>query len=227
MDENINKVDIVLTGNLETEKNFVSIRRESIENKDLKSCQIEQADPFHNEKNVNLQGRKNSFIKFMRYFDEYKNDDEILKLKKVKINRAQTVRYDDVIQIEDDELNNEEDVKQTNSLENIGKLLKKMLLSKYFSILATLAIVIILFLEDLRVIVIHKKYDTLVDVIMLLMIIFIFLEISLFIILVKGYRFSFFFWLDICSFCSLIPDIMILFIHDEHLDYYNMSNSSR
>jgi hypothetical protein len=226
MDDNQNKIDIVPTSNLETEKKFISLRNESIENKEFKSSQFEQRDPFHNQKNINLQGRKNSFIKFMRHFDEYKNDDDILKLKKVKINRSQTVRYDDVIQIEEDQLNYE-DVKQTNSFENIGKLLKKALLSKYFSILATLAIIIILFLEDLRVIVIHKKYDTLVDVIMLLMIIFIFLEISLFILLVKSYRFSFFFWLDICSFCSLIPDIMILFIHDEHLDYYNMSNNSR
>lgn len=230
MDDNKEIIEIIPNQNLETENNLISQRNESIQNKVYKFIQHEQqTDPISNEINknhVDQNGRKNSFIKFMRYFDEYKNDNQITKLKSLKLNRAQTILYDDVIQREENELINE-DTNPTNCFENIKKSFKKMIMSKLFSVFATIAIIVILFLEDLRVIAIHKNYDTLVDVILLIIIVFIFLEISLFILLVKRYRFSFFFWLDLCSFCSLIPDILLLFIHDEHLDYFNMTNTSR
>jgi hypothetical protein len=104
-------------------------------------------------------------------------------------------------------------------LKKFSNFLRKIILSGPFSFFATFAIIIILFIEDIRTVAIDKKHDNIIDIVLVMMITFIGIEISLFITIIRSYRFSFFFWLDIASVLSLIPDIMILFVHDENLDY--------
>lgn len=159
----------------------------------------------------------------MQNLDEYKDDRKMSVLKKAKINKARTLLFDELGDKKEDR---DDNANRSKCPKSCSKGIRRLLMSPVFSFFATFAIVIILFIDDIRIIAIHKKYDTFIDVLMVIIISFIFFEISSFIIFIRGYRWSFFFWLDICSFCSLIPDLMILFVHDEYLDYYNLGNSS-
>ena len=158
----------------------------------------------------------------MKNLEEFKDHNRLNELKKIQIKKAQTMMFNDIINEDQKEVK----LIKKDCWNGFLKNTRKILLSHIFSFLATFAIIIILFVDDVRIIAINKDYDIYVDAVMLIIIIFIFFEITAFIIFIKGYRFSFFFWLDICSFCSLIPDMFRLFVDDNNLDYYSVGDQS-
>ena len=163
----------------------------------------------------------------MQNIEEFKENDKLNELKSNNLMKSQTIIFNEELEPKAAE---EEKIiiKNTKGFcKYIENTLRKALLSSFFSFFATFAIVVILFIDDLRIIGLHKKWDELVDVIMIIIIIFIFIEISLFFIVIRSYKYTFFFWLDICSFCSLIPDLLIIFVHDENQEYANLGSQSK
>ena len=87
--------------------------------------------------------------------------------------------------------------------------IKMILKGKAFSLLIILAILILLFLEDINVLVIKIEYDIIIDGIIFTAYLFVIIEIILFNIFLKNYRFSFFFFLDLIAILTLIPKIKV------------------
>jgi len=98
---------------------------------------------------------------------------------------------------------------------SFSQKMKKILKGKVFSIIIIIAILTLLFLEEIKVLVIDHKYDVLVDSIIFVFFLFVICEFILFNIFLKNYRFSFFFWLDLISILSLAPEIHLFSKHDE------------
>ncbi len=67
-----------------------------------------------------------------------------------------------------------------------------------------------LFADDCRTVFLSKKLDSVVDSLMLVSMIFFFLEIIVVSLFQEGYFLGFYFWLDLASTISLITDIGFL-----------------
>jgi hypothetical protein len=98
---------------------------------------------------------------------------------------------------------------------SFSQKMKKILKGKVFSMIIIIAILCLLFLEEVKVLIINHKYDVLVDSIIFVFFLFVICEFILFNIFLKNYRFSFFFWLDFISILSLAPEIHLFSKHDE------------
>ena len=102
--------------------------------------------------------------------------------------------------------------------EKICYQVEKFLESKVFNIIFAIAILINLFLEDIRIFVIPDDYDFQIEVVKLILFLFFVLEMCLSFIFIKSYRFSFFFYFDIVAICGLIPEAHLLY-ESHHQDY--------
>jgi len=95
-----------------------------------------------------------------------------------------------------------------------------LLRSTGFSLCITIAICIILFLDDLKTIFSPKNYDIIFNILEISIWIFFWIEFLLFSIFIKSYLFSFFFFLDIITISSLIPEIDFIYhANDSHVQY--------
>lgn len=112
------------------------------------------------------------------------------------------------------------EIKDKSWLIRLGYTMKKILHSSCFTIILTCAIIIILFIEDLKELCIPKEYDFWVDLIVLLIYCFFLLEFTLFTIFMKSYRFSFFFFIDVLSISGLTPTIEIFWTDYHHHPEY-------
>ena len=89
--------------------------------------------------------------------------------------------------------------------------MKNILRSSILSIIVSITLLNLLFLDDLRILFIKKKYDNVIDILLLSFYSFLIIETILCSIYIKQYRFSVLFWLDIFSLLTLLPEINIFF----------------
>lgn len=92
-------------------------------------------------------------------------------------------------------------------LQTMKTKIYKKLESKSFSVLMTLLTIYALFGDDIRLAFTGKSNDTVFFSLAAVSFFFFFLEVFLMTYAKRGYRFSFYFWLDIIATISLIPDI--------------------
>jgi hypothetical protein len=102
--------------------------------------------------------------------------------------------------------------------ERICFKIQKFLESRVFNIIFSIAIILNLFLEEIRVFIIPDHYDFQTEVVILILFLFFVLEMLLSFIFIKNYRFSFFFYFDIVAICGLIPEVHLLYESDNQ-DY--------
>ena len=210
-DENLN---LSTNGKLNN-GNFINYKEN-----DLNRGMIEESKQMSQKQKLK---NNNTYMDFLQNFEEYKDDKKLKDIKEsTQLHSKFTLKFENF-----DEKFDEKELIETNFMEKLASFLRNIIASYWFSLFATISVISILFLEDIKILFINKKWDHYVDTFILIIIIFIFLEVILFIIFIRTYRFSFFFWLDIISCLSLIPNILHLFKEDQNLEYYEQSYDSK
>jgi hypothetical protein len=100
--------------------------------------------------------------------------------------------------------------------EIICQKVEHILESKIFSLIFLFIIIMNLFLEEIRLLVIPEDYDFMIELTILLLFVFFFAEMLASFIFIKNYRFSFFFFFDLVAIGGLIPEVHLLY---EKLEY--------
>ncbi len=119
-------------------------------------------------------------------------------------------------------------------------LIKSTLRSTALSIIVSISLLILLFLDDIRHLTMNKEYDFLIDTILFSFFCFIVVEVFFLTIFIKRYRFTLFFWLDIVSILTLVSEIAMIFpvtgdyiVDDNHsykyfnIDFYTFSSETQ
>lgn len=89
---------------------------------------------------------------------------------------------------------------------NIEKFLENWFVVGLMSVVTIYA----LFFDDLRIIFLPKEADFVTDIITMFAITLYLIELTLGCIAIEGYFFSFFFWVDLVSLLSMLPDVSII-----------------
>ena len=177
--------------------------------------------------------KKNSFIDFLAKYDKY-NENFKENFNPI-LNKACQMKIDTNAKNQD-VLNNQYIRKKLTLKDNLKKIIndddksfkiriKNILRSSMFSVIVTIAVLILLFLDDIRLLAINKYYDNSVDIILVSFFTFLVVEVIIFAFFIKQYRFTIFFWLDIMSILTLIPEINFFFPikGDYYVDDHNHS----
>jgi hypothetical protein len=101
---------------------------------------------------------------------------------------------------------------------------ENILHSKTFTICFTVAIVLNLFLDELKEIFFPKEYDSMIEIVLVFLFSFFVAEVLFSFIFIRGYRFSFFFYADIFAIAGLVPTVQIFFHSDSNLEYTPQSS---
>ena len=175
-------------------------------------------DEIHLDKkhfNILTKNNINDEINFLGMENQTKdNKSEILNVGNLRLDNISEIN-----KINEFRNNDNSDKKKKF---NFVKTIKIILKGKVFSLMIILAILILLFLEDIKILAINYHYDKIIDSIIFFFYLFVIFEFIVFNIFFKNYRFSLFFWLDIISIITLIPEIH-LFNHHEDNVYDNQS----
>jgi hypothetical protein len=166
--------------------------------------------------------KKGSFADFLSILEknqEQKQDKNKLDLDKNNINQtnqpdSKTATKEDLInRLESSstiKLKDETKKSHKNAKGCIGKI-KSTLRSTALSIIVSISLLILLFLDDIRHLTMSKEYDFYIDTILFSFFCFIVVEVFFLAVFIKRYRFTIFFWLDIISILTLVSEISMIF----------------
>ncbi|EGR28579.1 hypothetical protein IMG5_172520 [Ichthyophthirius multifiliis] len=119
------------------------------------------------------------------------------------------------------------DIFQIDDQKSNCLLFQKILDNNYFQSIITILTLYALFGDDIRILAFGPNADIGFDIITLIGLIFFFIEFFFSVFAKQGYKFSFFFWLDLISIVSLILDIQLINIFLFSLQTTNAASLAR
>ena len=84
---------------------------------------------------------------------------------------------------------------------------RRLIENNYFQLIVTIFTIYALFADDIRLLVLPKSADDILDALTLLCLLLFGAELIISVYVKEGYKGSFFFWLDVLSTLSLVLDI--------------------
>ncbi len=169
-----------------------------------------------------MLSKKGSFADFLSILEKNKEQKQDKNMSDLNKNNNNQTNQPDSKTVTKEDLTNRLETSGTIKLKDETKkkdkngkgfigLIKSTLRSTALSIIVSISLLILLFLDDIRHLTMSKEYDFYIDTILFSFFCFIVVEVFFLAVFIKRYRFTIFFWLDIISILTLVSEISMIF----------------